>query len=55
MKIAFASRSGNEEHHPDTFCGAAEKIAEKYGCEIIAKFNGDGDDAVVEAIRKIIY
>lgn len=43
--------SGNSERHPDTFCFAADKIAEKYGLPILAKFEKDGDAAAEAAIK----
>ena len=50
--LKAAAVSGNSERHPDTFCGAADKIAAEYGCPIIARFEKDGDASVEEAIRK---
>lgn len=52
--LKAAAVSGNSERHPDTFCGAAEKLEEKYGTKIIAKFEKDGDDSVDEAIKAFI-
>lgn len=49
-----AAVSGNSERHPDTFCFAAEKIKEKYGLPILAKFEKDGDAAVEEIIKKAL-
>lgn len=43
--------SGNSERHPNTFCFAADKIAEKYGLPVLVKFERDGD-ASVEAVIK---
>lgn len=43
--------SGNSERHPDTFCFAADKIAEKYKLPILAKFEKDGDSSVEAAVR----
>lgn len=43
--------SGNSERHPNTFCFAADKIAEKYGLPVLVKFEKDGD-ASVEAVIK---
>lgn len=43
--------SGNSERHPDTFCFAADKIAEKYGLPILVKFEKDGDASVEEIIK----
>lgn len=43
--------SGNSERHPTTFCFAADKITEKYGLPILAKFEKDGDASVEEAIK----
>lgn len=43
--------SGNSERHPSTFCGAADKIAEKYGLPILVKFEKDGDSSVEDAVK----
>lgn len=43
--------SGNSERHPDTFCFAADKIAEKYGLPILVRFEKDGDASVEEAVK----
>lgn len=43
--------SGNSERHPNTFCFAADKIAEKYDLPIITKFEKDGDASVEAAIN----
>lgn len=43
--------SGNSERHPDTFCFAADKIAEKYGLTILVKFEKDGDASVETTIK----
>lgn len=43
--------SGNSERHPDTFCFAADKIAEKYGLPILARFEKDGDETAEAAIK----
>lgn len=43
--------SGNSERHPDTFCFAADKIAEKYGLPILAKFEKDGDASAESAVK----
>lgn len=43
--------SGNSERHPDTFCFAADKIADKYGLPIVVKFETDGDASVEAAIK----
>ncbi|MBQ9691068.1 MAG: class Ib ribonucleoside-diphosphate reductase assembly flavoprotein NrdI [Eggerthellaceae bacterium] len=49
--LKAAAVSGNEERHPDTFCAAADILAEQYGTEILARFNGDGDESVDAAIK----
>ncbi|MBQ9066420.1 MAG: class Ib ribonucleoside-diphosphate reductase assembly flavoprotein NrdI [Clostridia bacterium] len=49
--LKAAAVSGNQERHPDTFCGAAEKLEEKYGVTIVAKFDQAGDDATDAAIK----
>ena len=46
-----AAVSGNSERHPDTFCFAADKIAQKYGIPILVKFEKDGDASVEETIK----
>lgn len=43
--------SGNSERHPDTFCFAADKIAEKYGLPILARFEKDGNESAEAAIK----
>lgn len=52
--LKAAAVSGNKERHPDTFCGAAEKLIEKYAIEIIARFDKDGDAETEEAVRKAL-
>ncbi|MBQ8133400.1 MAG: class Ib ribonucleoside-diphosphate reductase assembly flavoprotein NrdI, partial [Clostridia bacterium] len=52
--LKAAAVSGNSERHPDTFCGAAEKLEEKYGVKIIAKFEKDGNEAVEQAIKELL-
>lgn len=46
-----AAVSGNSERHPDTFCGAADKIAEKYGLPILVRFEKDGDLSAEDAVK----
>ncbi len=46
-----AAVSGNSQRHADTFCGAADKLIEKYGVEIIARFENNGDDEALEKVR----
>ena len=46
-----AAVSGNSEKHPKTFCDAADKLAEKYGVKILARFEKDGDADAEAAIR----
>lgn len=43
--------SGNSERHPNTFCFAADKIAEKYNLPIIAKFEKDGNASAEAAVK----
>lgn len=43
--------SGNSQRHPDTFCFAADRIAEKYGLPVLVKFEKDGDASVEEAVK----
>lgn len=43
--------SGNSERHADTFCFAADRIAEKYGLPILVKFEKDGDASVEAAVK----
>ena len=52
LKAAFVS--GNSERHPDSFCGAADKLAEKYGVEIITRFEKDGDESVENAVKALL-
>ena len=52
--LKAAAVSGNSERHPNAFCGAADKLAEKYGIEIIARFEKDGDESVENAIKAYI-
>lgn len=46
--------SGNSERHPDTFCFAAGKIADKYGLPILVKFEKDGDASVEAVLREAL-
>ena len=46
-----AAVSGNSRRHADTFCGAADRLAEKYGAEIIVRFEDNGDDASLAAVK----
>lgn len=48
--LKAAAVSGNSQRHPDTFC----KVADKYGCDVIARFETDGDASVEEAIKKAL-
>lgn len=43
--------SGSMERHPSTFCFAADIIAKQFGCDIIAKVDGDGSDSDIETIK----
>lgn len=43
--------SGNSERHTNTFCFAADKIADKYGLPILVKFEKDGDATAEAAVR----
>lgn len=43
--------SGNSERHPETFCFAANKIAEKYGLPILVRFEKDGDASTETVIK----
>lgn len=43
--------SGNSERHANTFCFAADKIADKYHLPILAKFEKDGDASVEATIK----
>ncbi len=52
--LKAAAVSGNSERHPDTFCGAAEKLEVKYGVKIIAKFEKDGYESVDQAIKALL-
>ena len=47
-----AAVSGNKERHPDTFCGAADRLVEKYGVKIIATFDKEGDGKTDQAIKE---
>lgn len=52
--LAGAAVSGNKERHPDTFCGAADKLVEQYGTKIIATFDKEGDGNTDAAIKKAL-
>lgn len=52
--LMAAAVSGNSERHPDTFCGAAEKLEEKYGVKIITRFEKDGNEAVEQVIKELL-
>ena len=49
-----AAVSGNKERHPDTFCGAADQLVEKYGAKIIATFDKEGDGKIDQAIKEAL-
>lgn len=49
-----AAVSGNSQCHPDTFCKAADVLADKYACDVITRFETDGDASVEEAIKKAL-
>ena len=38
----------------NTFCKVADILADKYGCDVIARFETDGDASVEEAIKKAL-
>ena len=52
--LKAAAVSGNSERHPDTFTGAADKIAARYGVKILARFEKEGDAAADEAIKAVL-
>lgn len=52
--LKAAEVSGNSQRHPDTFCKVADILADKYGCDVIARFETDGDASVEEAIKKAL-
>lgn len=49
--LKAAAVSGNSERHPDTFTGAADKLAEQYGVRILARFEKEGGAAADHAIK----
>jgi protein involved in ribonucleotide reduction len=53
-KCKTAAVFGNMARHADTFCGAADKIEEKYGIPIIARMDTDGDADGELAIRALL-
>lgn len=52
--LKAAAVSGNRDKHPDSFCGAADRIAEKYCVPILARFHREGDDTVDAAIMAML-
>lgn len=52
--LKAAAVSGNSERHPNTFCKAGDVLTEKYGCDVIARFEKDGDASVEETIKKAL-
>lgn len=46
--------NGNMENHADTFCFAADKIAEEYGLTIAARIQGEGNDTDVATVKEFI-
>lgn len=52
--LKAAAVSGNKERHPDTYVGAADELKAKYGVEIVATFNKEGDEETDAAIKKAL-
>ena len=46
--------SGDNDRHPDTFCFAANVIAEKYGVPVVETFHKDGDDVNVKKVKAFL-
>ena len=52
--LKAAAVSGNKVRHPDEFCAAADKLEEKYGCRILARFHKQGGAITDEKVRKFL-
>jgi len=53
-KCKAAAVFGNMARHAETFCGAADKIEEKYNIPILARMDTDGDADGELAIRAMM-